>query len=404
MSGFRNKFSIGGGLLLILIGLHTLALAEDKNDQGYFEEIEKSLQNTQVQKEASTAQTLTSPVVAGTAVLGQPMVSPQPISIAAAHPIIEEESQAAEDVYFNSSAPSDIYFEAFVDKATATIGEQIKYTIRVSAKEDIAITFPQAGDNLGGFVIKDFGMTSAKKSAEGRSKQEQWYLIDTYTVGPYVIPSQVIQAKYMDGSIKVLNSPEIFVEIKSVIDGSDTEEGLKDIKSPLEIPIDTKTLWLVIISVVVGIIGVSGISWILWWKMRRRAEDVPIPAAHESALNELIRIEGLELLSRGEVKEYYYLVSNCLRNYLENRFALRAPEQTTEEFFESITQSNSLEGHYINLLKDYMRHCDLVKYAKLEPNANQTSDLIVKTREFINETKLPELNQDNSRPEVNNAI
>ena len=57
----------------------------------------------------------------------------------------------------------------------------------------------------------------------------------------------------------------------------------------------------------------------------------------------------------------------------------------------NVTKSDALENKYINLLKEYLMHCDMVKYAKLEPDKAECSKLIETTRRFVEETKLVEV-------------
>ena len=102
-------------------------------------------------------------------------------------------------------------------------------------------------------------------------------------------------------------------------------------------------------------------------------------------------------MEKSKIKEYYYLVSLALRTYLENRFSLKAPEQTTEEFLESVVNSDKLEGRHINILKEYLNHCDLVKYAKFDPGNAQAKALVDTTRQFIDETA-------KSKEEDNNVV
>ncbi|MCM8775994.1 MAG: BatD family protein [Candidatus Omnitrophica bacterium] len=283
---------------------------------------------------------------------------------------------------------SPVLIEAFVDKSTVTIGEKIKYNIVVDAEKGVEVEFPQFGENLGGFAVKDFNISKSKKSGRNRIRQEQWYLLDSYTVGSYVIPSQSIRAKLGDGTTKTLTTPEIFVEVRSVLGNDSEKEGLRDIKAPLEIPVNLRRLGIFLWTVVFILTLLGVLAWMIYLRRLKNKQVTPPLPAHELAYRELKRIESLDLIGKGQVKEYYYLVSSCLRNYLENRFSLRAPEQTTEEFLESVAQGEGLEGRQINLLKDYLRHCDLVKYAKLEPNRTEIEELMAKTRRFIDETKI----------------
>ncbi|GEM_PF-680343 len=278
---------------------------------------------------------------------------------------------------------------AHVDKSTITIGEKIKYTIEVISNKDTEISFPVYTASMGGFAVKDFGEEGPKKAGPDKVKRTNWYLLDTYTVGPYVIPPQPVVLKFPDGRVATLKSPEIFVEVKSLLkEGEESgEEGeIRDIKGPLELAVKMPVLFFGILFLLVLFIG-GLVSWYFYQKRLKKEMLAPPRAPHEVALEELNRIEQMGLIAKRQIKEYYYLVSSCLRKYLEDRFGLRAPEQTTEEFIESVTRGNALEGRFVNLLKEYLNHCDLVKYAKLEPNAEEIRKALETTRQFIEETK-----------------
>ncbi|MBF0494691.1 MAG: hypothetical protein HQL28_06130 [Candidatus Omnitrophica bacterium] len=275
---------------------------------------------------------------------------------------------------------------AHVDKAVSTIGEKIKYSVEVTAPEGSAIEFPVITVELGGFAVKDFGEEKLKKAGKGRVKYERWYLLDTYTVGPYVIPAQPVRIKMKDGGVSVLTAPKIFVEIKSVMKPGEKDARIKDIKLPLGVP--AKYAWVLIAGFAALILSAGAALWI-YTHRKKAAETIEIKiTAHEAAFKELDRIKRLGLVEDGKIKEYYYLVSICLRKYIEDRFSIKAPEQTTEEFIETAMRSDKLEGKYINLLKDYLERSDLVKYAKLEPETAECGKVLETARQFIDETKV----------------
>jgi hypothetical protein len=283
-----------------------------------------------------------------------------------------------------SSKKSLADFSVFVDKSIITIGEKVKYTMQIEADESVNVEFPD-DIQFGGFAVKDFGREPRKKAGKNRIREKAWYVLDTYTVGPYVIPIQTVKIKLPNGSRKKLKSTEIFVEVKSVIEEEGEEkEGLRDIKDPLSIPASIP------VGIVIMLIAL-GVGGVFYWFNYKKNQDAkrlepPLPA-HERALNELQRIEGMGLIDQGQVKEFYFLVSNTLRKYLEDRFSLKAPEQTTEEFLENVSHSNDLEERYVELLKEYLYSCDLVKFARFVPGENEITTLLETTRHFIKETK-----------------
>ncbi len=273
---------------------------------------------------------------------------------------------------------------AYVDKSSITIGEKVTYTLEIDADNDLEAEFPSYVSGLGGFAVKDFGKDD-KRIGKQRSRKTQWYLLDTYTTGSYVIPEQSVRVKLANGQIQVLRSPQIFVEVESVMDDGEKEAGLRDIKGPLTVNAEAPVIFAAVIAFI--ILAAAGIIlWKLYVKKFSAGKIEPAFTPREIASRELGRIDSLGLIDKGKIKEYYYLVSLALRTYLENRFFLKAPEQTTEEFLESVVYSGKLEVRHINILKEYLNHCDLVKYAEFNPGKPQAELLLETTRHFIEET------------------
>ena len=59
--------------------------------------------------------------------------------------------------------------------------------------------------------------------------------------------------------------------------------------------------------------------------------------------------------------------SDLLRTYLEERFALRAPERTTEEFLRELEGGEALAKSHRAELERFLLQCDLVKFAAFQP-------------------------------------
>ncbi len=274
---------------------------------------------------------------------------------------------------------------AFVDKKTITIGEILTYTLEIDLNKDSDIDFTKTGLDMGGFVLKDIEDEKEEKIGKFKIRKRRHYRLTTYTVGSYIIPEQMIQVTLPDKTVKALQTQAIFIDVKSTLDESENSEDIKDIKGPVAMPF-TLNIYYIMGSLIVLII--SGL--IAYYILKRRGlkqTPIVIKSADEIAFIELDRIEALDLIQNNKMKAYYYLVSNCLRVYLENRYQIKAPEQTTEEFIADISQSDILDEAHINLLKEYLTHCDLVKYAKLSPPISESQKIMTTTRNFIDKTR-----------------
>ncbi|HMF12209.1 MAG TPA: hypothetical protein VKE94_07880, partial [Gemmataceae bacterium] len=81
------------------------------------------------------------------------------------------------------------------------------------------------------------------------------------------------------------------------------------------------------------------------------------------------------------------LVSDTIRRYLELRFRLRAPRQTTAEFLEAMRQSPNLNADQRTLLRDFLERCDLAKFARAEYSVEECKATAAMARSFVDQTK-----------------
>ena len=112
-----------------------------------------------------------------------------------------------------------------------------------------------------------------------------------------------------------------------------------------------------------------------------RAAAVAVPP-HRKA-KDMLR-GASELMS--DPYRFCSLVSDVLRTYVEERFELRAPERTTEEFMDELHSSHKLHVEHKTLLEDFLSRCDLVKFARFEPTIPELEGLLDSAVRFIDET------------------
>ena len=98
-------------------------------------------------------------------------------------------------------------------------------------------------------------------------------------------------------------------------------------------------------------------------------------SAYEIALDELARIERLDLPGQERFKEHYTLVSDCVRRYIDREYRIPAIDQTTDEVRSELRRTTIVAEHSSQAVA-LLRDCDLVKFAKFEPEvaaAHQTT-------------------------------
>ena len=156
---------------------------------------------------------------------------------------------------------------------------------------------------------------------------------------------------------------------------------IRDIKPPVDLPDPWLWVWLGLgILALAGLIAAALISWL---KLRRQPVLVPVIPPHERARRKLEA--ALDLYD--QPKPFCILVSDAVRLYLEERFNLRAPDRTTEEFLIELKRSPSLTSPQKASLEQFLSACDLVKFARFEPGRPELEGLYASALRLIEETE-----------------
>jgi hypothetical protein len=136
---------------------------------------------------------------------------------------------------------------------------------------------------------------------------------------------------------------------------------IRGIKPPVHIPYYWPWIFALLILLIMALL------LYFYWRHRRQhpapvkpAEVVP---PHVRARQKLQA--ALSLMT--DPRLFIITVSDTIRLYLEERFDLRAPERTTEEFLYELSASPALSEEQKRRLADFLQRCDLVKFARYEP-------------------------------------
>ena len=128
------------------------------------------------------------------------------------------------------------------------------------------------------------------------------------------------------------------------------------------------------------------IGLIVWRMYRKRKLPFQAPVVPP----EVSAREGLaasrRLLEQGLYQEFVVEVSRVLRIYIEDRFALRAPHLSTEEFLYEAERSERLTPDWQKGLGDFLFQCDRVKFALANTEQPRMEALYDTAERFIVQT------------------
>jgi len=274
--------------------------------------------------------------------------------------------------------------QATVDHDEVFIGDKITYRISVEVPKEGDVLFPSFSADVEELVLRDTG--GDVRGVFGTKRHEQWFVLDSYILGTHTIPPTVIQYRmHPDNEWQDYATNEVTIIVKSILVGEADANDIRDIKMPIDFPNTLQSL-LIIVGILIVVILVAGV--VRYYRKKHAGHGtIIIRPAHEIAYEALNILKEKDLVSKGFVKEFFSELSLIARHYIENRFNVRAPEMTTEEFLYALKDSTALTDEHKKSMKYFLFQCDMVKFAKYGPTPEEIETSFTVTQELIDQTR-----------------
>jgi hypothetical protein len=233
-------------------------------------------------------------------------------------------------------------------------------------------------------VINDSGIDPVA-GERGTIRELRVLTITSFDTGFWAIPPFRF---LVDG--KAMESAALLLEVKGVaLDSAMVPRDIKDIHTlPFSI-----AYWLRehVVLVASGVTVLALIAALLYLLLRRKKEprapavkDPMIPL-HERALSAMRALEQERIWQQGDHKTYHSRLTDILRGYIEERFAVPALESTTDELIKELRVS-SLSADKRDQLENMLRLADLVKFAKSIPSPQENEQMMSGAVRFVEST------------------
>jgi hypothetical protein len=308
--------------------------------------------------------------------VGQPLNQPLP---SPAQPLIQHKSLGA------------VQLRLETDRQTMGITDRLRLTLSVEAPASLVITFPQVADQLGPFTVLSQNPIGPLTTAPQTQQWKREYALEADRVGTLTIPPLTVSFLDTEATQKAppqqLRTDPLTITVTTVLPDDADVTAPKDIAPPVVLSRHGMPPWVWIVIASLVSFGLFGGMW--WWYRRRRPRAAALPPpqpAHVIALEALRRLQREDLIRRQRIEEFYVRLSDILRHYVEWRFGLRAPEQTTEEFLAVVLSTGGLIATHRDLLRTFLEHCDLVKFARHQPGPDDMQEALESARVFVEQT------------------
>ncbi|MCK4257969.1 MAG: hypothetical protein KAX49_03275 [Halanaerobiales bacterium] len=274
-----------------------------------------------------------------------------------------------------------------LNQETFLIGDEMILSIEVLTEPGYTVEIPE--------IALPEGISLKRKETKEPTKSwnrfkritnyKEEYYFTTLEAKEYQLPEILILVTSPDGGKIELKEPGPALIVESLL--TDDSSDIRDLKPVADAPRNPLLYYLL-----AGLVLLIVIGYLIyrWWKRKFDHEDVnvepPLPA-HAIAYRRFLELDVSDLIERGMFNQYYTILSQIVREYIENRFRVRAQEMTTQEFLHDALCTLNLTTEHQRLLKDFMYQADLVKYAQYLPTLQQIREALVAGKRFVDETK-----------------
>lgn len=283
----------------------------------------------------------------------------------------------------------------YVSTNTITIGDRFTYTVTLVYEPTILIDELNPASWLGMFEIKDYRVIGPKRNHMFSSRMEKTfeYTLSTFTKGEYVIPGVIMGYDDAQGKRHVIRMKPIIIHVVSVKRRKGDRDDIRDIKPVIRAHYPT---WYYVVGMLGVLLLVLGLGAYYLYKTKRflpffqKQEKEP---PHVIALRELEDLRESTLLTRGQTTTYYFMLTEILKKYLEQRFEVPVLDKTTYEAYH-VLRDTALDKKLLQDLKLFFEECDLVKFAKDIPDVATTERHFAFAVQVVETTKPVEIQQE----------
>ena len=136
--------------------------------------------------------------------------------------------------------------------------------------------------------------------------------------------------------------------------------------------------WVIFVATFLGLTVLGLLVWLL---AHRRKPALPPKLPRAVALEALDRIA--QQIEQMTPYQFSIRVSDILRRYVTDQYALPVTRQTSVEFLNALTKRSPFSPEEKSLLEDFLNRCDLIKFARYDATTADSRLLLDEATRFV---------------------
>lgn len=302
------------------------------------------------------------------------------------------------------------------DKSKLHTGEVLTLTIEIKRKRDVKVYLsPEREAPFGKFEKRKESESTVVDIDKEWVKQTFKLELQAFEPGEYEIPALEFVFVTPEGKVGKLETDPLKVRVVGYT-ANEPQPELKDVTPPLPV---YETNW-VLIYVLIGIgtaIVVISLFFIIRWVWRKFHPPKPPPPPpprppYDLAMEKLMQLKVTNWLEKGYTKEFFFVISEVLREYLGKIYEFEGVESTTKEIvtklkvwekekkkkplYRIVEGSDRKIELNINVhlpsgilprIEDILEFSDLVKFAEVKPSNEEAIRYLEESIKIVDELR-----------------
>ncbi|HRI87959.1 MAG TPA: hypothetical protein PK869_06835 [Candidatus Hydrogenedentes bacterium] len=281
---------------------------------------------------------------------------------------------------------SDVIARVELDAQEIPWHKSFTYSIIVEAPSTSSVVVEDMKERFGGLVVFGNVVTGEESIGGGIKRITHRYTLESPEAKAATYQPEDAIVRIDGGEVISLPSPPLRVR-----DLTPEEEELAKrfapTLDPLNVPRRLWEYWQFWAGLAAAaVIGVGLFLLYLWLTRTKPAAPIRMIPAWELANERIAALESKRLIEANRLEPFYTELSTILRQYIEDRFAIHAPERTTPEFLVEASTQRVLSDEHQRMIGLFLRYSDRVKFAKHEPTQEEARQNLADIRRFIEQT------------------
>jgi hypothetical protein len=262
---------------------------------------------------------------------------------------------------FSFAFASDINALLSCSPNTAEVGDVVNLILEVSVPKGVGIDVEEDFE-----LEQDLEILNKKEpysyEKDGKKVFVYQFEIVSWSVGKKVIGPIKINAS----SGMSFNSSKAELNVNTVLDKD--SKDIKDIKNNIEIRYPFYFWVILFIGILLLVLSILWLINSIKNNVLNKKNSERNKTPEEIAEEALAKISEIKLDSKENIKQYYTLLTEILKRYIEARYSVETMDQTTTELYKLLRDKDSLKMHASDI-KAIMSKCDMVKFACFIPDS-----------------------------------